>query len=64
MSLRSTKVLVDEVVHVAELKLDGGAHVVEAHNLAVVADDLKAALAGCPEWLFAISSTNNSLKMS
>ena len=42
------EVLVDEVVHVTELQLDGGAHVVEAHDPRVVRDDLEAALDAAP----------------
>ena len=38
------EVLVDEAVDVAQLQFDGGTHVVEAHNLSVVTDDLQAAL--------------------
>ena len=38
------KVLVNECVHITQLQLDGGAHVVEAHDLSIVADDLQAAL--------------------
>ena len=38
------EVLVDEAVDVAQLQLDGGADVVEAHHLRVGSDDLEAAL--------------------
>ena len=38
------KVLVDEAVEIAELQLDGGAHVVEPRDPAVLADDLQTAL--------------------
>ena len=38
------EVLVNEIVDIAQLQLDGGAHVIEAHNLRVVADDLEASL--------------------
>ena len=38
------KIPVDEAVNVAQLQFDGGAHIVEAHNLRIVTDDLQAAL--------------------
>ena len=57
------EILVDEVAHVAELELDGGAHVVEAHHLgeAVMIFSPRATR---PRWLFAISSTKRSSKIS
>ncbi len=39
-----TKIPVDEAVNVAQLQFDGGAHIVEAYDLRIVADDLQAAL--------------------
>jgi hypothetical protein len=39
-----SKVLVNEGVNIAELQFDGGAHVVKAHNLREVIDDLQAPL--------------------
>ena len=44
MSVAVAEVLVDEAVEIAELQLDGGAHVVEPHDPAVLADDLQPAL--------------------
>src|ERR1700674_4896646 len=38
------KVPVDEAVNVAQLQLDSGAHIIKAHDLCIVADDLQAAL--------------------
>src|ERR1019366_6775673 len=40
----AAKVLVDKAVNIAQLQLDGGAHIVEAHDLRIVADDLQAPL--------------------
>ena len=58
------EILVDEVLHVAQLQLDRGADVVEAHDARVGRDDVEAALARRPQWLLASSSTNRSSKMS
>jgi hypothetical protein len=44
MSSRPRKVLVDEGVGIAELQLDRGAHVVEAHDAGKVGDDAQPAL--------------------
>ena len=38
------EILVDETVDIAQLQLDGGAHVVEAHDLGIIADNLQAPL--------------------
>jgi hypothetical protein len=38
------EVLMDEGVDIAELQFDGGAYVIEAHNLREVIDDLQAPL--------------------
>jgi len=37
------KILVDEAVDVAQLHLDGGPDIVEAHDAGILADDLQAA---------------------
>jgi hypothetical protein len=39
-----TEVLMDEAVDVAQLQLDGGADVIEAHHLRAGSDDFQAAL--------------------
>src|SRR6266511_108917 len=40
----AAEIAMDEVLNVAQLDLDGGAHVVKAHHLAVGGDDLQPAL--------------------
>ena len=61
--LAPPEILVDEVVHVAELQLDGGPDVVVAHHPAELVDDLLPR-SRRPQWLLAISRTNRSSKGS
>ena len=58
------KILVDEVLDVAELQLDGGPHVVEAHDLRRTSWTIFSPRSTLPRWLFAISSTKRSSKTS
>src|SRR5213076_725839 len=53
------KIFVDEGVHVAELKLQGGSHVVESHHLRERVDDFEPAFGAAPVIVGYKSSTRS-----